>query len=334
MRLLSAYGPLMITALVMGYAVSLQAQSVAIQSDRKAYEVGDEIHITLSVDMPQTLEVLWPDLEQALEGMELMGDQTDSLDGQLRRRLSYLLFDTGEYVFPPQTIRLLREGDTLSLATAALGFRMGLAELDSASTLRPIAEPLEVSYKPIPRALWYAAGALLLLLLAALFYRYVWMRRPKTLAAEPAFVQPELPCDELALQKLQDLEERKLWQQGQTKEYHIELTDIIREYIEARFQEPALESTTEEILSRLILVHPDRAVLERLGSVLRLADLVKFAKARPLSDQHSRAMQDARAFVLATRQEPAKGSESPTNNNGTPEPGDQHSITPQPSVKS
>ena len=305
---------------VFGMIVQVQgvaAQSVSARLDREAYEAGDEIRLTLSVDLVQAAAVLWPPLEAPLPGMELFSDQTDSLDGQLVRRLSYLQFDTGTYLMPGFPIALVRGRDTNQLATAALPFTVGLVPVDTADALRPIIERRDVDYKPIP---WLMYGFFALLLLSIggfLFYRYYWSKRPKPIREEPVRPEPVILIDEHALQRLQELEARRLWQQEQIKPYYSELTDIVREYIERRFGEPALESTTAEIMQRLQphALSPESA--QALGAMLRLADTIKFAKARPLPDQHQRALRDAVAFVEANRPL-AAGTVSPSPETKTP----------------
>jgi hypothetical protein len=278
-----------------------QAQSVHAKLDRQAYEVGDEIRLTLSVDLVQPATVLWPTLDAPLPGMELLSDQTDSSDGQLRRRLSYLQFDTGSYLLPALPIRLLRASDTTALATAEVAFTVGLVPVDTADALRPIVERRDVDYKPIPWLLYGLIGLLVLGIGTFLFYRYYWSRRPKPVREQVARPEPVVPIDEHALQRLRSLEEKRLWQQEHVKPYYSELTDIVREYIERRFGEPALESTSAEILQRLQPHGLAPESMQALGAMLRLADTVKFAKARPLPDQHQKAMRDAVAFVEANR---------------------------------
>ncbi len=279
------------------------AQSVSARLDRDVYEAGDEIRLTLSVDMVQAASVLWPALQAPLPGMELLSDSTDSRDGQLVRRLSYLQFDTGAYLLPSFPIGLVRGRDTNLLATAVLPFTVGLVPVDTADAdaLRPIIERRDVDYKPIP---WLMYGFLALLLLSIggfLFYRYYWSKRPKPVREAPVRPEPVVPIDEHALQRLQVLEASRLWQQEQIKPYYSELTDIVREYIERRFGEPALESTTAEIMQRLQPHALSPESTQTLGTLLRLADIVKFAKARPMPDQHRRALRDAVAFVEANR---------------------------------
>ena len=100
------------------------------------------------------------------------------------------------------------------------------------------------------------------------------------------------------------LKEEKLWQQGQVKEYQSRLTYIIREYLENRYEVPALESTTEEIQRSLKQVDFDSSWKDKLSNILQVADLVKFAKAKPPVDFHDQVWKEAEDFVLATKKKP------------------------------
>lgn len=276
-------------------------QSVSARLDREAYEVGDEIRLTLSVDLIQVAEVEWPDLTAPLPGMELIADRTDTTEGQLQRRLSYLQFDSGRYVLPAFPMALLRGQDTSRLATAAIPFTVGLVAVDTTAAIRPISDRQDVDYKPIPWLMYGFFAVLFLVLCAFLFYRYYWSRRPRRVVVQALPPEPPKPADVHALDRLSALEARRLWQQDDLKPYYVELSDIVREYVEGRFSEPALESTTEEILLRMQQRELNAEQRESLAWMLRLADTVKFAKARPLSDQHQRALADARLFVEQTR---------------------------------
>jgi hypothetical protein len=101
-----------------------------------------------------------------------------------------------------------------------------------------------------------------------------------------------------AIDKLQTLENKKLWQNDQVKEYYLGLSEILREYLEGRFGIQAMESTTDEINDTLIL--QDKLKL-KLREVLAQADLAKFAKFKPLGDENIRLMKQAKDFVRHTK---------------------------------
>ena len=100
---------------------------------------------------------------------------------------------------------------------------------------------------------------------------------------------------------LSELDAKQLWQKNQSKQYYIELTDIIRKYIEDRFNTPAMELTTEEILDKARMVRDMQPFYDMLTEVLHMADLAKFAKFEPLPQEHMDAMEKARHFVNTSR---------------------------------
>lgn len=109
---------------------------------------------------------------------------------------------------------------------------------------------------------------------------------------------------EIAFEQLEQLKQAKLWQQGMIKEYQSELSHIIREYVEKRYEILALESTTDEILRDLKQKDFNEALKENLKEMLQLADLVKFAKAEPPVERHEQLMRFAEDFVNQTKKQP------------------------------
>lgn len=90
---------------------------------------------------------------------------------------------------------------------------------------------------------------------------------------------------------MKQLEKKELWQKGEIKNYYSELTDIARNYIEEAIHIPAMESTTSELIAglRMAAVKKNMSLtqetVENLERVLKQADLVKFAKSKPLDFQ-------------------------------------------------
>ena len=102
-------------------------------------------------------------------------------------------------------------------------------------------------------------------------------------------------------EKLDLLEQKQLWQAERYKEYYDELTLILREYVEARYNMPALASTTSEIVERWIpqtdYSEAGRQSIERL---LNWADIAKFAKGVPPYNYHAEALEEARQLIKRT----------------------------------
>ena len=164
----------------------------------------------------------------------------------------------------------------------------------------------------LPMAASILAG---LAIMALLFY---WYSRSKKKQAHSRSLQ-QLP-HELALKKLNALEKKSLWQQGAVKAQCAELTFIIREYLEKRYQVRALESTSEELMSQLKKTDFPIELKADLENILTQADLAKFAKAIPPSEFHPYSMDFTRVLINNTIPAPILGNEAPaltTNNQQT-----------------
>ena len=109
------------------------------------------------------------------------------------------------------------------------------------------------------------------------------------------------PAEEVALEKLDLIREQKIWQQGQIKEYHTQLTDVVREYIARRFDVSSTEQTSDETLRAMRpLLNQQKDLFEQLRKMLSLADLVKFAKWTATPDENELSLRNAYTFVKET----------------------------------
>ncbi len=167
------------------------------------------------------------------------------------------------------------------------------AEVPSLGELRPAAGPVELP-KPRSWTPWWSA-AVGLVALAALIW---WRRRRRRAATQEKPLSPQ----ELAYLELQRLLERRLAEED-VKLYYVELTGIVRRYIERTTQIRAPEQTTEEFLrevSRRQAFPADES--RRLQLFLESADLVKFAAHRPHAEDIEESFQRAKAFIGLQRE--------------------------------
>lgn len=119
------------------------------------------------------------------------------------------------------------------------------------------------------------------------------------------------PADEVALEKLDAIREEKIWQSGRVKEYHTQLTDVVREYIARRFEVSSAEQTSDETLRAMRpLLNDKKELFEQLRKMLTLADLVKFAKWQAAPDENELSLRSAYTFVKETTSVEEIGVES------------------------
>ena len=124
---------------------------------------------------------------------------------------------------------------------------------------------------------------------------------------ESANKEPEIAPHILALNELDRIKNEKLWQQGRSKEFHTQLTDVLRIYIEKVFDINSMEMTSEEILMNLkTMQNEQKSAYSGLKQILQLADLVKFAKWNALPDENELSLMNAFLFVNQTKMEEVK----------------------------
>lgn len=283
--------------------------SITARLDTNQILIGDQVKFSLEVIRDKQTEFLWPVLGQTIQidstrEIEVLSFKTDttSKKGMNKEIRTYVLtvFDSGYYVIPPASFKYRNSpNDSFSIATSEpMLLTVKGMEIDTAAAIKPIKEPLTMPFKitEILKEL-VIGGAVLALIAGTILYFSLRKKKPVIIKR---FVRKE-PPHETALNKLRELEEKKLWQQGEIKPYYSALSEIIREYIEGRYNIPALESTTDEIMGRIDITGISSKQREDFRMMMQTCDLVKFAKANPLPNEHAHYMQTCYEFVKTTR---------------------------------
>lgn len=288
--------------------------------DTNAMLIGDHVGMTLRFTLPARDKVRWPVFDTILGNIQVIGrskvDTAYSPDRQqvtLSQKVVITSYDSGFYSIPPirfyyrqppDTAEHFELGPTLLLAVHTV-------KVDTTLAIKPIKGIMKVPLT-FRELLPWILGAILA---AALVYFVIYFIRKRKKAEPLIRLKPrvQLQPHETALAALEKLRTKKLWQSGKIKEYHTELTDIIRVYIEGQFSAKAMESTSSEILEELSAHREIPAPsTEKLGRLLLTADLVKFAKATPVPDENEVCLDYAIEFVRNTifRPEPEKSGKT------------------------
>ncbi|MCF8450678.1 MAG: hypothetical protein K9G49_12480 [Taibaiella sp.] len=278
--------------------------TAAARVDARQIVVGDQVRLFLEVkNYPASGRLEWaaiPDTFNSLEIVERGKIDTQNSGGHViyKQRLILTGFDSGlfkvpSFIFPVITTT----GTTYTVQTDSFLLAVQTVAVDTTKAFRPIKGIMFVDWSWLDY-LWYIIGAIVLIALIVVGVIY-YLRRPK-----PAPVVPEGPKESLqehTLRLLAELDAKGLWQKKQVKEYYVELTDVVRNYIEARFHTPALELTTDELLYKVQMHRELQPYHSLLTTILTTADLAKFAKAQPLPHEHTDAMDKARQLVLNSK---------------------------------
>lgn len=222
----------------------------------------------------------------------------------LRKRYTMAAFDEGIYSLGRPKVLYLDKNrvDTLE---AANDVKIVVATFLIDSTAKGV-----LDFKPqkhLPFRFGEISGYLGIgVIVLALLGIAIWLlarhlaKRGKTLA-DLFRPEPPLPPHIVAISALEELHNRKLWQNNQHKEYYSALTDILRTYLDGQFNVGAMEMTTDEIIEAIKpMTLPQKSAMD-LVSLLRDADLVKFAKAMPEASENEDAYNKAYYFVEETK---------------------------------
>lgn len=282
-----------------------QVVSATAKSDTTTILIGQQFNLRLELSHPKGQQVDWINIPDTLGKLEIVQKSSiDTLQGDasvLRRKqvLTFTCFDSGFYVIPPFQFIFKQTGDTATFVaeTAPMLITVNTIPVDTTKAIRDIKAPVEVPWT-LADFLPYLGIVILLGLLVWLII-YLYKKRKKK---EPLYtpVAVTRPAHEIALEELKKLEEEKLWQHGNFKLYHTRLTDIIRLYIENRWQIPALEQTTDEILDGFSAGMLNEELFGKLKSTLQIADLVKFAKLEPVVYENEQSLTNAYELIRLT----------------------------------
>lgn len=280
--------------------------SVTLSADKDHIIVGDEAHLILSLQHnPSLSKVSWPSMPDSFGKLEVLKkDRIDTVkQGSFviyKQVLSVTAFDSGMHVIPPVQVRVQPlNGTQYDIQSGGLDILVQTVAVDTTKDIKPIKGILAVKTSWLDNLEWIIGAIVFFIALTVATY---FLRRRKPVAAPPP--PPVKPIHIRFTERLDALEAKQLWQKGSVKEYYVELTDILREYIEERFGVPALERTTGELMVTASQ-HPQLCRHTKpLFEILSTADMAKFARAQPLPSEHAAAMQLTKDFIKETAAPP------------------------------
>lgn len=294
-------------------AMAQPEASATARMDARQITVGDQVRLFLEVSTkPSTGRLEWATIPDTFNKLEIVErGKIDTLKAgdiiTYKQRLVLTGFDSGLFKVPSFMFPVFSTaGDPYTIQSDSFELLVQTVAVDTTQQFKPIKEIMYVPASWLDY-LWYIFGAavLVVLIVAGVVY---YLRRPK-----PVVVVPEGPKETLqehTLRLLSELEAQQLWQKQQVKEYYVALTDIVRNYLEARFNTAVMELTTDELLYKVQLHRELQPYHDLLSSILHTADLAKFAKAQPLPQEHTDAIDKARQLV--ERSKPAIVTTTPT----------------------
>lgn len=282
--------------------------SITSTVDKNSITIGDRLTYTVTITYPKNAAVATPSIGANLGAFEIQDfhttEATENDAGMLVESIIYTIstFTTGQYVIPPLPMLVHHdngEADTLISQPIEIEVRSLLADKDpSELDIRGIKAPLV--YPPNRSWIWYlvVVGIIILLAIAGWLYYRKLKAEGKGLFD---FTSPPKPAHVVALERLEQLRNTHYHNHREAKEFFIELSETLREYVEKTYDVEALESTTDETIERMKTKPIEQGLIASTKNVLTLADMVKFAKLMPSDEEGESSWQLTWKFVDRTK---------------------------------
>lgn len=267
---------------------------VKAEIDTTNIRIGEQFQLKISV--AETQNVIIPKIQ--LKGLEIIDStRIDTIKNSLIRRYILTGFDSGAFYIPQQQIFVKNQ----AFLTDSLLINIATIAID---TLKVKKFPIKsIKKEPYTFDDFRIYIYLILAILAIIGFWIYWFVIKKRKETEDAPTYRTLPPFEEAILRLNELDEKLLWQNNKVKEYYSELTEIVRGYIERELKVPALENTTDEVLAMIKdfknadSIETSKETIKKLKDLLQEADLVKFAKSKPLAIEIEDDRRDAEFII-------------------------------------
>ena len=296
-------------------------------------KIGEQTRLRLTVEHPNTIQIDFPfALDSLAEKIEIVDrtaiDSSALANGRSLQRQTFVLtsFEDGRYVIPALKFLYFPLGrseprvvftEPLSLTVEPVSvsnssvLEMLEANIDRSLTeknpkeypirdIKPIIPIPQIFSEYLPHLL---IGVFILLFVAGIVW-FVWKRRQSVPPPAVITAPPARAAFEIAMEELERLQAERLWQNGETEQFYIRLSDIIRVYLESHFGLRAIEATTEEILADYRVSRPAPASVSPLNAVLKTSDMVKFARYEAAAAENEQIFRLAVEFVQITATQP------------------------------
>lgn len=282
---------------------SLNAQNIEVSAytDSTQYFVGDYIKYSIDLKYDKSIKVEFPNIKDSLKQLEFINELPkfqNEVNGKIieTRSFNFSYYDSAQVTIQSFPIRYLSNGEKLVINTNPVNVTVKAIPTNPQAEIKDIKAPVRIPFD------WLTLLIIILLaiiILAAVYFIYKkYFKKSEEIITKKIIV---IPPHETALNHLRKIEEEKLWQKGLIKEFHSEITNVVRKYFEERFSFAALEMPSSEIIPQLNKIKECKSVIDISRDFFENADLVKFAKFQPMPSVNENMLKLAFDIVIKTK---------------------------------
>ncbi len=297
--------------------------SFNLNAQKNKIELGEPLTIRLTINFPAELsnqKIVLPlitDSSVIGKGIEIweITPVTDTLieqnDGSFHKHIeqefTVATFDTGMVDINP-LIAIFNTDTIVSNAITLTILNEPLEKEAELKAIKPIEEDPYTNWEKFMlwlREYWIILLTATLLPIGVIIAYIILKNRP-----EKVEIKEVIPLNVRVLSQLDSIEAEKLWQKGEYKQYHSEITGVLWEYLSERYQIATFEKTSDEILKQLKYKAVSNDHFVQLQKLMELADLVKFAKTIPTPLENESVLSITREFIHTTYESELKAIEN------------------------
>ncbi len=282
--------------------VFAQLPTIKTSVDKNNILIGEQFHYKVETSMPDnTYRLSWFTMPDSVGNFQVVRqNKIDSsfVNGYINfsQVITITSFDSGKHVLPSMVLNLatLQGDSSFNLSTDSIPIQVSYAPMDSVKTFHDIKAIIEVKKE---WEWWWAALAVAILLIAILIWFLIKRAKKKKINPE-IFKVKASPYDE-AMQSLNELQQQKLLENNEVKEYHTRLTNIFKRYLSRKSNADKMHLTTGEVLIELKEYSLSQDQIFAFANCLRMSDAIKFAKYLPPQYESEKCLEQEKEMIIS-----------------------------------
>lgn len=276
------------------------AQDFTARVDSSKLAVGGQAKITLEYKGDKDFRWnYFNDNEEIIENLEVVTSSefdTISISDQqihLQQTLYITAWDSGYYAIPPFHVEINEE----KIESNPLLIQFYLEEIEPDGEIKTIKSQADTpfTFDEIKVLVYSIIGIVLFVI--GLILLLMYLRKRKLNQPQPEVIIPSRPKIEILWERFEIISANKSWQTGNEKDFQIEISLILREFLELKYKIKTVECTTGEITNQLSSIGIDQIELDKCKHVLNFSDMIKFAKHKGIESQHEQALLSLKSFL-------------------------------------